>query len=188
MIRRRFFFQTDEKRTAKAKSFCGGYILKLLHSFNGAVDWTMFSIARTSRLTQQPTAQVARRNMSILEGDIGKMGTSVHHKLNQGLAVFTPLYFLTPDSYTDGTISKAFGLLLSVSITAHSWIGLNYVCRDYVPKISTKLLGPARVATMGLSVITLLGMAKISVMSPGGLKGVVKGVWNGSPIEKKIEY
>jgi hypothetical protein len=41
---------------------------------------------------------------------------------------------------------------------------------------------------MGLSVITLLGMAKISVMSPGGLKGVVKGVWNGSLIEKKIEY
>lgn len=72
---------------------------------------------------------------SVLEGDTGKIGTKIHHGLSTALAVFTPLYMLTPDSMTDGALSKTFGLLLSVNITAHSWIGLNYVCRDYVPKV-----------------------------------------------------
>ena len=108
--------------------------------------------------------------------------------MTTGLAIFTPLYMLTPDSYTDGAISKTIGLLLSVNISAHSWIGLNYVCRDYVPKISAKLLGPARIATAGLSLITLLGMARISVGSPGGLKGVVKGLWTAPPAKKAGEY
>jgi len=56
-------------------------------------------------------------------------------------------------------------------------------------QISAKLLGPARIATAGLSAITLLGMAKISTMSPGGLKGVVKGLWTApAPSKKKGEY
>ena len=132
------------------------------------------------------TRTAARRKFStpnFMESDTGKLGTSIHHMMTNGLAVLTPIYFLTPDSMTDGAISKTFGLLLSVNITAHSWIGLNYVCRDYVPKVSKALLGPARVACLGLSAVTLLGMAKISTMSPGGLKGVVKAAWS----EKKKE-
>lgn len=52
-------------------------------------------------------------------------------------------------------------------------------------QISVKLLGPARIATAGLSMITLLGMTKISIISPGGLKGAVKGLWSASPADKK---
>ena len=81
-------------------------------------------------------SSAARRHMSsVLEGDTGKVGTKMHHGLSTGLAVLAPVYMLTPDSITDGAVSKAFGVLLSVSIAAHSWIGLNYVCRDYVPKV-----------------------------------------------------
>jgi hypothetical protein len=147
----------------------------------------MHGLFRSSRrLAQQG---VARRQMSsALEGDAGTMGTRIHHGVTSGLAVLTPLYFLTPDSYTDGKVSKAFGLFLSATIAAHSWIGLNYVCRDYVPKISAKLLGPARVATLGLSAITLLGMAKISTGSPGGLKGLVKGLWKGKPKKEAQDF
>lgn len=146
----------------------------------------MLSVARSSRLlAHQQQQRVTRRQMSsALEGDTGTMGTTIHHGMTTGLAVLTPLYFMTPDSYTDGKVSKAFGLFLSATIAAHSWIGLNYVCRDYVPKISAKLLGPARIVTLGLSAITFLGMAKISTGSPGGLKGLVKGLWTGKP--KKV--
>jgi CybS, succinate dehydrogenase cytochrome B small subunit len=152
----------------------------------------MISLLRTTQRLVVPTHSqrlVAPRRQTMsttLEGDVGKVGTKVHHMLNTGLAVATPLYFLTPDSYTDGFLSKTFGVALSASIAAHSWIGLNYVCRDYVPKISSKLLGPARIATAGLAAITLLGMAKISVSSPGGLKGLVKGLWT-APKKKSDE-
>jgi len=97
----------------------------------------MFGLATASRRLVS-AAPVARRQMSsVLEGDTGKLGTRIHHAMTTGLAVLTPVYMLTPDSYTDGALSKAFGVLLSVSISAHSWIGLNYVCRDYVPKVRT---------------------------------------------------
>jgi succinate dehydrogenase hydrophobic anchor subunit len=101
------------------------------------------------------------------------------------LVVLTPAYFLVPDSYTDGFASRAFGLILSANITAHSWIGLNYVATDYVPKISKKLLGPARIANAGLAAVTFLGLARISWSSKGGIKGVLKGLWNPPAEEKK---
>lgn len=101
------------------------------------------------------------------------------------LAGLAPVYFLIPDKYTDGFASRAFGMLLTINMTAHSHIGLNYVATDYVPKISKALLGPARVVILGLSAVTLLGMGKISIGSPGGIKGVVKGVWNPLPEKKK---
>jgi CybS, succinate dehydrogenase cytochrome B small subunit len=120
-----------------------------------------------------------------LEGDIGNAGTKIHHTLQRALAIMAPLYFLTPSRYTDGVISKTFGLFLSTSISIHAWIGLNYVCRDYVPKISSKLLGPARIATLGFSVIMFFGMAKISMFSPGGVKGLLLGLWTAPQPPKK---
>ena len=95
----------------------------------------MFTLATPASRRLAVSSRTRRHMSSVLEGDTGKIGTKIHHGLSTGLAVLTPLYMLTPDSMTDGTLSKAFGLLLTVNITAHSWIGLNYVCRDYVPKV-----------------------------------------------------
>jgi succinate dehydrogenase hydrophobic anchor subunit len=103
--------------------------------------------------------------------------------MTTSLAVLTPVFFLVPDSWSDGIFNKTFGMLLTANITAHSWIGLNYVATDYVPKVSKALLGPARIVNVGLAAITMLGMGKICLSSPGGIKAVVKGVWN--PLEKK---
>jgi succinate dehydrogenase hydrophobic anchor subunit len=123
---------------------------------------------------------------SVLEGDAGKLATRVHHAMTTSLAVLTPVVFLIPDSYTDGVVNKSLGVFLSANIAAHSWVGLNYVATDYVPKISKALLGPARFLNAGIAVITLVGLTKISLMSPGGLKGAVKGLWNPKPPKKDI--
>jgi len=97
------------------------------------------------------------------------------------LAVLAPVWFLIPDSYSDGFVGKAFGVLLAGNISAHSWIGLNYVATDYVPKMSKALLGPSRIAIAGMSVITFLGLARVSIQSKGGIKGCIKGLWNPPP-------
>lgn len=151
----------------------------------------MFSLTRNSRYLATAPRPIARRKMGTygaLDADAGALATRVHHGITAGLAVFTPILFMVPDSYTDGTVNKTFGVLLSANIAAHSWIGMNYVCRDYVPKISYALLGPAKVANAGLALITLVGMAKICVMSPGGLKGVVKALWIAEPKKKEPEF
>lgn len=123
---------------------------------------------------------VARRRFASgpLEADSGSMATHGHHMMTMALAGLTPVYFLVPDSYSDGIFNKVFGVALSATITAHSWIGLNYVATDYVPKVSKALLGPARIANAGIAVVTLFGLTRIAVSSPGGIKGCVKGLWN----------
>mmetsp|Transcript_4937 Transcript_4937/g.8783 ORF Transcript_4937/g.8783 Transcript_4937/m.8783 type:complete len:104 (-) Transcript_4937:183-494(-) len=98
--------------------------------------------------------------------------------MNLALAVLAPVYFMVPESYSDGFFSKSFGVLLSANITAHSWIGLNYVATDYVPKVSKALLPPARYAIAGMSFVTFFGLSRIAISSPGGIKGCIKGLWN----------
>ena len=97
--------------------------------------------------------------------------------MTQILAVGTPLILITPDKYTDGFLNKAFGLFMAVNVAGHSWIGLNYVATDYVPKLSKKFLGPARFASAGIGIITLLGLSKIAMNDEGGIKAVMKGLW-----------
>ena len=94
-----------------------------------------------------------------------------------------PLYLLTPTSYIDGTVDKTLGLIVSTSIAGHSWIGLNYVATDYVPKISKGLVGPARVVTALMGVVTAVGLGKVVVNEKGGVKGAVKALWR--PVGKK---
>lgn len=134
------------------------------------------------RHLQSTAARRALSSKSALEADTGPLATRMHHHMTVGLAVLTPLYFMVP---SDGLLDKAMGLFLSVNITAHSWIGLNYVATDYVPKISKSLLGPARIVNAGIAAVTLLGMSKMA-LSKGGIKGVVKGLWN--PKKSKTEF
>jgi succinate dehydrogenase hydrophobic anchor subunit len=115
---------------------------------------------------------------NVLEADSGALATHAHHAMNLALAVLAPVYFLVPDSYTDGFFNKAFGVLLSANVTAHSWVGLNYVATDYVPKVSKALLPPARIVIAGMSFVTFFGLSSIAVGSPGGIKGCLKGLWN----------
>ena len=143
----------------------------------------MFRLAakQSRNLLQRSRSRLLSTAHGPLEGDAGALATRAHHAMTVSLAVLTPIYFAVPDSYTDGALNKTFGVFLTANITAHSWIGLNYVATDYVPKVSKALLGPARYVNLALAIVTMLGMSRIAISSPGGIKGVVKGVWNPKP-------
>lgn len=84
-----------------------------------------------------------------------------------------------PDSIISGPVDKGMGLLLAVNVSAHSWIGLNYVVTDYVPKVSKAMVGPARLFSAGIGLLTLVGLGKIAFNEQGGLRATTLGLWKG---------
>ena len=90
------------------------------------MNGTMIRSAAT-RLSYRTTRPYTRRLLSSnpLEADTGALSTHAYHTNNLGLAVLTPLYFLFP--VEDGMLGKTFGVVLAGTMSAHSWIGLNYV-------------------------------------------------------------
>lgn len=133
-------------------------------------------IAR-SRAIRSISESIVKRNKSSspLEGDAGSLATHTYHKLNTALVLLTPIYFAAPVPDIAG---KAFGLLMAGSISFHSWVGMNYVVTDYVPKIGKRFLGHGRIFCAGLSAITLIGLSKVALNDHGGIKGAVLGLWN----------
>jgi CybS, succinate dehydrogenase cytochrome B small subunit len=139
-----------------------------------------YTVAASS--TRAAIRTAARKfSASPLEADSGALATRVHHGMCLALTVVTPIYFILPE---DGAISRGIGVFLAGNVTAHSWIGMNYVCTDYVPKVSKALLGPSRYFNAGMALVTFAGLVKMSISSPGGIKGAIRGLWNPLP-EKK---
>ena len=117
-------------------------------------------------------------------GDEGVMGTKIYHHGNTVLALMFPLAIYGVDA--DSDVGKGLGVLTAGYVGVHSYIGMNYVVTDYIPKFFGKgAVGPSRAVTTALGFITFFGMSKISLYSPGGLPAVVKGLWNGKKAEKK---
>lgn len=132
--------------------------------------------SRALVLTKQVVRNFSAKAPAPLEADSGRLATHVHHTMTVGLAVVTPLYFLIPESYANSALGVSAGLAWTATVTAHSWIGLNYVCTDYVPKVSKALLGPSRYLNVGIAVITFLGLGKMC-FAPGGIKGTLFALW-----------
>ena len=143
------------------------------------------SIVKKCNFLSTTTSPPSSSSSSWLEGDIGNLGTKIYHSMNIGLAIVVPIYFLTPERYANGYINKTVGFFMATAISLHTYIGMNYVCRDYVPKISSKLLGPARIVTATLSFIMFIGMSKIALYSPNGIKGILTGLWSKTPPSSK---
>lgn len=119
-----------------------------------------------------------------LAGDAGGIATHVYHNVNTFLVISTPLFLMAPDSWTAGPINQGWGVLMSATMSAHSWIGLNYVATDYVPKVSKALLGPSRIAAAGIATITFLGLSQVALFSEGGIKGMLKALWTKAAIKE----
>ena len=95
-------------------------------------------VPRRARSTPAAPQAAAPKAASPLAGDSGDKATHLHHHMTTFLAVATPIYLFSPAAATDGLIDKGFGVVLAAAIAGHSWIGLNYVATDYVPKISNE--------------------------------------------------
>ena len=128
------------------------------------------------RAIRQTTRQLSAKAPAPLEADSGRLATHAHHAMTVGLAVATPLLFALPESYANSAVGTSLGLVWTTTVTAHSWIGLNYVCTDYVPKVSKALLGPARYVNVAIAAVTFLGLGKMC-FAPGGIKGVLLALW-----------
>ena len=115
-----------------------------------------------------------RPPVSPLEADAGALATHFHHSLAGFLMIAAPVYLYMP---TSESVDKVLGTGLAVVLSAHSWIGWNYVAADYVPKISKSLLGPARFVTAGFGLVTLLGLGSIALNNKGGIKGCISALW-----------
>lgn len=126
--------------------------------------------------SKQRAFSSSNTSSSLLAGDTGTKATHLHHKLTTALAFATPLYLLAPLSDTS-IINKFFGLGIATVTAGHSWIGLNYVATDYIPKISTSLVGPARLANAALALVTFVGLSCIALNDAGGIRGTVLGLW-----------
>ena len=138
--------------------------------------------------TTAPSSTSSATPKNVLAADTGNLGTHIYHKVSAAIAFTTPIYLFAPtDSYP--MLEKTFSLGLSGMIALHSWIGLNYVAADYVPKVSKSLLGPARVVVAGMGIVTFLGLGKISLSDEnnGGIKGLMKGLWGYEKKQKDNE-
>jgi hypothetical protein len=136
----------------------------------------------TAPLARRGVRQLSTKSPSPLEGDSGALATHVYHGMNGFLVFATPVYFLVPTKGF-GVVDPVFGTVMAAAIAGHSWVGLNYIATDYVPKISKSLLGPARIANAALGAVTLLGMTAIAWNGKGGIKGCIAGMW--SPKKKE---
>ena len=89
----------------------------------------------------------ARRPLSLVAADEGKLGVKVYHTLNLGLLGLTPVALLVPSQ-----ANFLLDMALAVAFPLHGHIGMNYVITDYVPKFFGKAArGPARIAMLGES-------------------------------------
>jgi succinate dehydrogenase hydrophobic anchor subunit len=137
--------------------------------------------SNTTTTTTSSTHTNQNSSFSPLQGDAGNIATHIHHKMTTFLAVITPLYFFAPESIIpsneESTLNKVLGTLIAVNVSAHSWIGMNYVVTDYVPKVNKAMVGPARAIVAAMSGVTLLGLTKLALLEKGGIRGSILALW-----------
>ncbi|GMI08814.1 hypothetical protein TrLO_g10169 [Triparma laevis f. longispina] len=131
------------------------------------------------RRSAQAAPRLQQRNAtaggnSLLKSDEGPLSTSTYHKVNMLIMGLTPLAFALSPSI----INLPVDLLLGLALPLHAHIGMSYVITDYVPKLSKGLMGPARVALLGLTGVTTVGLLKVNIMGEG-MTETVKSLWRG---------
>ena len=78
-------------------------------------------------------------------------------------------------------LSMPVDLVLAVGLPVHAHIGMSFVLTDYVK--AAKPGGPVRMALAALTVLTTLGLIRLSVQGDG-IIGTVKATWKGKEEEK----
>ena len=79
-------------------------------------------------------------------------------------------------------MSFPIDVVLGIVLPVHSHIGMNYVLRDYVPKISRAALGPTRIVWLAFTAATFIGLNVLN-FTGAGITPTVLALWKGE--EKK---
>uniref|UniRef100_A0A061R8R5 Succinate dehydrogenase [ubiquinone] cytochrome b small subunit n=1 Tax=Tetraselmis sp. GSL018 TaxID=582737 RepID=A0A061R8R5_9CHLO len=86
------------------------------------------------------------------------------------LAVSLPAAVLSPEGSMPERVSD---YACAVSIPFHSHVAMNAIITDYAP---TAIMGASRLAVLGMSSVTLLGLLKMAGHG-GGVSSVLKTLW-----------
>lgn len=105
----------------------------------------------------------------LLAADVGGFHKA-YELSNYALAASVPVAAM---SDKDGLLHKTADWTLAVAIPVHMHITTNALVTDYV---ATKFRGPVRVAILGASLVTYLGIMKVNLAGPG-LTETVKTLW-----------
>lgn len=116
--------------------------------------------------------------MHFLIADTTNSLNKPYHLSSALLAIALPASIILPK-----TAALPFDLGLAVLLPFHAHVGLNYIISDYVPK---NLRGLARLGVLGLSTITFLGLAKLTIDGPG-VGGTLTHLWKKPASEEKEE-
>merc|ERR1712216_411934 len=116
-----------------------------------------------------------------LKADHSSGALSLFHKTNLLAIGLTPVAFVLPDSIP--VAGTAINVFLGIVFPVHGHIGMSGVLTDYVPKFSRSLLGPARMALLGLTSVTVLGLLKLN-LTGDGMTNSVKALWK----KKELKY
>eukprot|EP00924_Labyrinthula_sp_SR-Ha-C_P005265 maker-scaffold_1-snap-gene-26.53-mRNA-1 protein AED:0.02 eAED:0.02 QI:104/1/1/1/0.75/0.6/5/1139/156 len=141
---------------------------------------TRSNLIRSARCVQMnlknksTTAQASgAKETSFLEfltaADQNMSHMKILHKTNYAVAVLAPLAIVAHPS----ALSMPVDIALAIVFPLHAHIGMNCIFTDYVPGSPTS---GARYALLGVSLLTSLGLMKLS-FTDEGIVGSLKSLW-----------
>ncbi len=142
-------------------------------------------LLRATVFSNSGTAQTCVRGITTDSGKYNMLAADrtmelqkIFHATSFSALVFTPIALMTHPCQ----LSLPLDLALSVIFPLHAHFGISWILTDYVK--SAKPFGPIRVALLGLTGLTTLGLLKLSITGEG-VVGTVKATWRDSEHEKK---
>lgn len=114
--------------------------------------------------------KVAAEEMSLVGADQSNATQRLFHTTSLVCLALTPVALIAHPS----PLSMPLDLALAVVFPIHGHIGINWILTDYVKAATPK--GPIRMGLLGVTVLTILGLLKLSVTGEG-LVGALKATW-----------
>mmetsp|Transcript_78778 Transcript_78778/g.218983 ORF Transcript_78778/g.218983 Transcript_78778/m.218983 type:complete len:146 (-) Transcript_78778:72-509(-) len=121
-----------------------------------------------SRYFHKGGQKASRDTAPVIDTD-SKQATKLYHTTQIAQAVLLPIALVLSPSSLNMPIDFALGVLFPF----HSYVAVNYVITDYVPKVARS---GARMALFVATIIAAAGMLKINVTGPG-LTATVTNLW-----------
>ncbi|CAK4085825.1 unnamed protein product [Aphanomyces euteiches] len=117
---------------------------------------------------------------AVLNADNSVYTTKAMHLTSLALLALVPTAVVLSPSALNVPVDYALAALIPI----HGHIGLNGVLSDYLPK---NVQGLGRVAVLGVSVVTFVGLLSLNITG-AGITESVKAIWIEPPSKKEEEH